>query len=1274
MDSEDIPLRRRSILAGSAAALAGRTALTDTVTANETAATTREGRIAPMEFFSPVSLLNANEEPLTDEDLVAVWAEPTARNELPTVKRNNDSAEPITREPGVKYPEETRIPVVAVDNRNNGLVAGTGGLLAIDGTSWAQGNEEFLRNLLDEMTGRAGGTDQTVLFHEYTNREKRERPLAAERQPWRLEDYSRFVEYAGEYGYEFVSDQRDEFRTPGTPRFVTAVRRTDPDVVMIVTPDRFNEAELRVLERYVENGGNVLLVGSGDLATMPPKEAIGFYPEDAETVSQLPVNEEVERADSGEGNPSQFLNEIAARLSVGFRFNADRVLDSVSRQGSADGIPLTADFNTDRYPALFEDADGLTPDDIQYGYRGLVTYVADGDTFRINLQNGVEVEVRLLGFDTTESSDNGCFERPVEWEGLAYDKEFDITDLRFDATRSLVRQGSEPLAAGDDAVAVRAESTATSTDAGGDGQYAPYEGTAPALVAAADGVVAAGSLLVTDAGDLVEDGVPRRNYDFVQNVWDAHLAGSGTVLYDESHGQPYTLNGDFSTFRDEVSATYTVEATDDLLADLERAEAVWLTPATESFGGEELARLQQFVRDGGAVFVHASAGDPITHLNDVLDRLRTGLQVNDDQVTDAESNAGQATSPITGAFPTFPAGDTTRYPYFIRRLSEAGTYQNECGKPNYDYLESWSTKAKNFLADKVADEEVELRLDPNGSVYDGLGRVLAYTYYDSNGDGAFDSNVNRELVENGYARVYDSGHSKHESFLEAEIDAQEDGQGIWLTMDAEDAPEVRNRPVEEVFVPQAASVRTDRGRLPGRRAPVFAERTASQRGEPGVEYQRVPLVGVDDETGVALVGGPICEETYEMQEDPYRALNFVKDQDPIRVNTSAFDNYTFLLNLIDWLADDELDGGDVLVDGGHGQFGSPTDRFGGGWGQSADDAAYFQRFLEGVGLRMRGVNNIQRWLEDDRLDPRALIVTTPMDAFSEEELAAVRAFADEGGAVVLMGSGRASAEARERLNEVAAGLETDLRLNGDRVTDPEHTFRGIANFPRTSNLNPSFDLFDRVTPDDDGGSGPDADLTVTGSRSDRGTEPPESSRVYTAGEDVIVEITVEQVNRPVTIRDDVDDAVTKHWGVYEDRGDVTGVDEVRGIIRLGRVRPEEVAGDATVTKRYVVEAPAIDEVPEDPVVTCSPAPEAAGESYCVPAGSAVGDDERDFLQGIYASPVFGPSEAIDTANGEVVAFTGEDRNFAAGGVDRNEQSPPDTNTGTDVTDGSNAPE
>ena len=142
MSRNDFPLRRRSILAGSAAALASATGFMSSVTADDGTTATDEGVVAPLEFFSPVSLLNADEEPLTDEELVAVWAEPTARNELPEFNGK-------TRGPAVPYTEDAKIPLVAVDDRNNGMVAGAGALLAIDGTNWPQGNEEFLLNLLD---------------------------------------------------------------------------------------------------------------------------------------------------------------------------------------------------------------------------------------------------------------------------------------------------------------------------------------------------------------------------------------------------------------------------------------------------------------------------------------------------------------------------------------------------------------------------------------------------------------------------------------------------------------------------------------------------------------------------------------------------------------------------------------------------------------------------------------------------------------------------------------------------------------------------------------------------------------------------------------------------------------------------------------------------------------------------------------------------------------------------------------------------------------------
>ena len=82
MSRDDLSVRRRSLLAGSAAALGG-SALLGTATKRNLAARdggpqTTDGTVPPVEFFFPTPLLNANGEPLRDDDLVAVEAEPTA--------------------------------------------------------------------------------------------------------------------------------------------------------------------------------------------------------------------------------------------------------------------------------------------------------------------------------------------------------------------------------------------------------------------------------------------------------------------------------------------------------------------------------------------------------------------------------------------------------------------------------------------------------------------------------------------------------------------------------------------------------------------------------------------------------------------------------------------------------------------------------------------------------------------------------------------------------------------------------------------------------------------------------------------------------------------------------------------------------------------------------------------------------------------------------------------------------------------------------------------
>lgn len=161
--------------------------------------------------------------------------------------------------------------------------------------------------------------------------------------------------------------------------------------------------------------------------------------------------------------------------------------------------------------------------------------------------------------------------------------------------------------------------------------------------------------------------------------------------------------------------------------------------------------------------------------------------------------------------------------------------------------------------------------------------------------------------------------------------------------------------------------------------------------------------------------------------------------------------WTSSLNLCDW-----FDAQTVLIDGGHGQFGAD-------YALSAEDAAYYLRYLEGQDIGFEGINDLTR---SHLGDARALLITAPTTAsapttaFSEDDLDIVRSFVADGGAVVLFGSGDAPAVAREHLNTIAAALGSDLRLNADRVRDREHNVANNSTLPVTDNFVRRFRLFD----------------------------------------------------------------------------------------------------------------------------------------------------------------------------------------------------------------------
>jgi len=360
------------------------------------------------------------------------------------------------------------------------------------------------------------------------------------------------------------------------------------------------------------------------------------------------------------------------------------------------------------------------------------------------------------------------------------------------------------------------------------------------------------------------------------------------------------------------------------------------------------------------------------------------------------------------------------------------------GIRDFPYLAEWGDRATTFgrrllgvdgettvATDEQGRPRVTLFFDPVADLFDQFGRLLGYI---ERGPMLY----NRRLIEAGYARAYGSGFSRHDAFAEAERRAREDGRGLWAESTPGDSPEIRNGDVDDLFVPHPVPVTATDGDPANRDVAVRAARTAFRPDADDGDGD-APLVAADRRANVVMVGGLVVSEQYEQAED-------------YDVSTASFGNFPVLTNLITHVAEND---GDVVIDGGHGQFGAD-------YALSLEDAAYYRRYLEGVGLRFHQYNDLTAAPLGEY---RAVIVTAPAEAYSDDEMAALREFAENGGVVVLMASGMAPLPPRGRLNALARHLGTDLRFSGDTLVDPENNLNDDEQVLTTSWFNGSFDVF-----------------------------------------------------------------------------------------------------------------------------------------------------------------------------------------------------------------------
>ncbi|RKD95136.1 lamin tail domain-containing protein [Halopiger aswanensis] len=691
---------------------------------------------------------------------------------------------------------------------------------------------------------------------------------------------------------------------------------------------------------------------------------------------------------------------------------------------------------------------------------------------------GLETDAYDIGVTIQAAGEDPNGDAPGEGgDGEADDPVSDpIPSVVLDSVSSLLDANEQPLT-DDSAVAIWAESTAYNGDEDGNGDAVNYPGGTDIPVVAIDGTVVGltGPFAATDT-----DFGTYGNEEFLHNVYD-ELVGSGTVLYDEGHGQYYTRssNGgdDFQVFGDYLEdGGYSYDATTDLESDLDDAAAVVITSPSDAFTDGELAALSSFVDDGGVLFLHDQSDfsdyDETDTLNEIADELSLSFRFNDDQVYDDQTNDGVEFVPTTSNFnremyPEFfsnrdgieddselnPSeqyevdvvevtdGDTADVQFqdgtveTVRILGidtpETGNTDERLaeweGIEDGDALREKADAATDYAVDKLAGETVTLSFDENEGLRGNYGRLLGFL------DLPDGTRYNDAVLEDGHARVYDSGLEAHDELWDLEADARAAGRGLWDLSDPAATPEIGDEPVEALFFPEPVEVT-------GNDVPV-----RSESGE--------PLVALDTDANVAAIGGPLVEEDFESAEGG--------------PGIDEFGVYPFLTNVIDAV---ETATGPVLVEGGHGQFGAD-------YALSAEDVAHYMRYLEGQApadeafIGLEGVTDVTSdpgpdLLENGNPAARALVLSTPTSELTADERSAISDFADAGGAVVLIGTA-ADTDALEHFEPLLEELGTDVGFTEHAVTDSNNALAGDPSVPTTSNFDDGFaELFTPFTSDD----------------------------------------------------------------------------------------------------------------------------------------------------------------------------------------------------------------
>lgn len=764
--------------------------------------------------------------------------------------------------------------------------------------------------------------------------------------------------------------------------------------------DEFTQDELDALETFVDEGGALFLFSTADF----------------------------------EGDSSEELNDVLSAVNAAFRFNSDQVEDE-ENSGFAPFVVQTSNFNEVSYPDFFgDDEDGtgeisIDADAVAIPSPSTAYTQAELDALETHVADGGAV----LLFDESEF---------VNEETANLNEIAGTLDVGFRFNADQV----------EDAVNNGGPAFVPRTTRFNDNQF-------PALFEfeETDGL----TIDETDALMITSPSVAYTQEELSE--LSAYVADGGAVfIFDES---------DFGGVDSDIGGFDETENLNEIASSL---------ALPFRFNSDQVNDL---TNNAGPVneILSANYDDAREDLGNVFDSRGDGLGIDFDR---DETYFAKVVRVFDGdTFEVEFLGENG-YRETIRHLgmdtAETGDATNETeewfgiGDDELDHLDTWGSNATEFSLDLMArggddpdagagetnidGRVVRVEFDDREPLRGNFGRLLAYMYYDEEEyqpeefEGArdadpdefdetdFDRDYNLQTVEEGYARVYSSGFGRHDEYAAEEEQALADGEGVWAASDFDSLTEIRNHSVNDVFIPNPSSITSADGQLTEN---VLVRASSSADQEPladeADEYDEPPLAAFDPDNRVAMFGGILLHEIYEEGEG-----SDVTDD----LDLSTVGNFPLFTNVVEMLSEND---GSFIIEGGHGQFNIPGS-------VPLERVQFYLRYVEGLSgqveedVRLRQINSLDETLPEEDVPPRVVFLTAPDREYTDAELDALRAFRDDGGAVILIGSQDAPAEPRAELNRIAEELDSDLRLNDDAIVDEENAVAGNSRLLLTDNF------------------------------------------------------------------------------------------------------------------------------------------------------------------------------------------------------------------------------